>query len=142
MSCTKTKKSIYYLMKNPKILIIGEYFHSASGGGITMTNLFKGWNIENIAVAGANIHNPNFSVCNKYYKLGTLETENRFPFNLNKLGKKIRSGEIIEKKTVKSSSVILNNKKSGLKKMYIRLLNFTGLCHYKSADDDKTKPAR
>lgn len=115
----------------PKILIIGEHFHSVSGGGITMTNLFKGWKIENIAVAGENILNPNFSVCNNYYQLGSLEIEKRFPFNLNKMEKKIKSGVIVEKRTVKSCSAITKDKKSALKKMYIRLLNFTGLCHYK-----------
>lgn len=115
----------------PKILIVGQYFNVESGGGITMTNLFKGWKIENIAVAGENILNSNFSVCNKYYQLGSLETEKRFPFNLNKWGEKIKSGVILEKKTDKSSFTRVKDRESGFKRMYIRLLNFTGLCHYK-----------
>ena len=36
-------------MNYPKVLIIGQYFHTESGGGITMTNLFKGWDKEKIA---------------------------------------------------------------------------------------------
>ncbi len=35
----------------PKVLIIGETFHLNSGGGITLSNLFKGWPIEMLANA-------------------------------------------------------------------------------------------
>src|SRR5450755_3342749 len=108
-------------MRYPKILIIGQYFNTESGGGITMTNLFKGWDKESIAVAAENMHNLNFAVCNKYYQLGSLETIRRFPFNLNRWGKYIKSGVIYEKKIDKSASFIYTNKKSGLKKMYVRL---------------------
>lgn len=118
-------------MKYPKVLIVGQYFNSDSGGGITMTNLFKGWDKESIAVIAENIHNPNFAVCNKYYQLGSLETKKRFPFNLNRWGTSIKSGVIAEKKAEKSSSLIHSVKKSESRKMYVRFLHFSGLYHYK-----------
>jgi len=58
-------------MKYPKVLIVGQYFNIRSGGGITMTNLFKDWDKENIAVAAESIVDPNFAACNKYYQLGS-----------------------------------------------------------------------
>jgi glycosyltransferase involved in cell wall biosynthesis len=119
-------------MKYPKVLIVGQYFNIRSGGGITMTNLFKGWDKENIAVAAEDIINPDFSVCNKYYRLGALETKRRFPFNLNRWGKHISSGIIYEKETlVFSTRVVTVAKESGLQKKYLRLLRFSGLYHYK-----------
>jgi len=35
----------------PKILIFGQPFNTYSGGGITLTNLFRGWPKDRIAVA-------------------------------------------------------------------------------------------
>lgn len=118
-------------MKYPKILIIGQYFNTGSGGGITMTNLFKGWDKENIAVAARDIYNPNFEVCHQYYQLGTLENKSKFPFNLNRWGKHIKSGVIFEKEVSASSSLTGDLRKSRFKKMYLHLLHFTGLFHYK-----------
>src|SRR5450432_4070551 len=69
-------------MGYPKVLIVGNYFELSSGGGITMTNLFKGWDIERIAVAGERIKNPDYSVCRTYYQLGYPENKRRFPFFL------------------------------------------------------------
>jgi len=116
----------------PKILIVGQYFNSTSGGGITMTNLFKDWNRENIAVAAQDIYNPNFEACNKHYQLGTLEIKRIFPFNLNR-GTFIKSGTIIPpKRNIEKLSIVSTFKQSRLKKLYVGLLHFTGLYHYKS----------
>ena len=60
-------------MNYPKILIIGQYFASTSGAGITMTNLFKGWDIEKIPATAENIHDPDFDICNKYCQIGSQE---------------------------------------------------------------------
>lgn len=122
-------------MYYPKILIIGQYFNTTSGGGITMTNLFKGWDKDNIAVAAENICNPNFEACNKYYQLGSLEIKRRFPFNLNHWRKPIYSGIVREKKPSMFPTPSTGGKKSGSKKiflLYLHLLHFTGLYHYKS----------
>ena len=69
-------------MTYPKVLIIGQQFDKRSGGGITLTNLFYGWDINKIAVAASEINNPDFSVCNRFYCIGTSEIERDFPFNL------------------------------------------------------------
>ena len=118
-------------MNYPKILIVGQYFNTTSGGGITMTNLFKDWKKENIAVAAQDIYNPNFEVCNKYYRLGSLEIKRRFPFNLNPWAKPIKSG-IINGPKIFGESSTNTVKNSLLKKIYLSLLHFTGLYHYKS----------
>jgi glycosyltransferase involved in cell wall biosynthesis len=122
-------------MRYPKILIIGQYFNTASGGGITMTNLFKGWDKENIAVAAESISNADFTVCNKYYQLGSLEIKRRFPFNLNPWKKAIPSGAVPAKK-IPAAAALLPDPKKGVPGnsflLYLRLLHFTGLYHYKS----------
>ena len=35
----------------PKVLIIGQPFNNDTGGGITLTNLFNGWDRDKLAVA-------------------------------------------------------------------------------------------
>lgn len=120
-------------MNDPKILIIGQSFNSNSGGGITMTNLFQGWNKENIAVAGSNIINPDFSICNNYYQLGSSEIKKKFPFNLIKWSKEMKSGVIAEKKNNHTYSFKADrNKIPRLKKIYINFLYFSGLIYYKN----------
>ena len=79
-------------MNYPKVLIIGEQFDRRSGSGITLSNLFWGWNIENIAVASSEIFSPDVSVCNKYYYLGYQEIKWKFPFNLKLLTQKNKPG--------------------------------------------------
>ena len=68
----------------PKILIIGQPFNNYSGGGITITNLFKGWPKERIAVASTwhALYRVSTEVCSLYYLLGIEEQRWRFPFNL------------------------------------------------------------
>lgn len=118
-------------MTYPKILIVGHYFDLYSGGGITMTNLFKGWDKDRIAVIAENINHPDLSVCNKYYQLGSSETKHSFPFNLNPLKKPVRSGPVHTDPTPASSSMVNLSGISFLKKFYLRLLHFTGMFHGK-----------
>lgn len=118
-------------MKHPKVLIIGQYFNTESGGGITMTNLFKNWDKESIAVAAEDMYNADFLVCKKCYQLGFLETVKRFPFNLNRWGKQVKSGVISEKKVAKPLTFVNTSKKPIAKKIYLGFLHFTGLYHYK-----------
>ena len=39
----------------PRILIIGPPFNNFTGGGITLSNLFKGWPKDRIAVASKDL---------------------------------------------------------------------------------------
>src|ERR1035437_1790428 len=68
----------------PRILIYGQPFNDFSGGGITLSNLFKGWPKDRIAVAstGNLLQKITTEVCNTYYQLGKEEQRWRFPFNI------------------------------------------------------------
>lgn len=68
----------------PKVLIFGQPFNNYSGGGITLTNLFKGWPKDKIAVAymGHGLYNVTTDVCDTYYQLGKEEHKWSFPLNL------------------------------------------------------------
>lgn len=71
-------------MSFPKILIFGQPFNNFSGGGITLTNLFKGWPKDKIAVAflGHGLLNVTTDICDTYYQLGCEEHKWIFPFNM------------------------------------------------------------
>lgn len=82
-------------MSLPKVLIIGQPFNNNTGGGITLTNLFSGWDRDKIAVACSGyllLDNIDPTVCNTYYQLGNKEHKWIFPFNL--LKRKYPSGLI------------------------------------------------
>jgi glycosyltransferase involved in cell wall biosynthesis len=76
----------------PKVLIFGQPFNDFSGGGITLTNLFKGWPKSKIAVTfiGHGLLNVTTDVCDTYYQLGSEEHKWIFPFNL--IQRKFKSG--------------------------------------------------
>lgn len=118
-------------MKYPRVLIIGEYFNLRSGGGITLTNLFYGWDKNNIAVVSREINNPDFSVCKKGYRLGYLENKRRFPFNLRLWGGKTGSQEVSELTNPQIISCEKKTKKSDLKSLYVEFLKWTNLINYK-----------
>ena len=71
-------------MSFPRILIFGQPFNNFTGGGITLTNLFKDWPKERIAVTylGHGLQNVTTDVCDIYYQLGREEHKWKFPFNL------------------------------------------------------------
>jgi glycosyltransferase involved in cell wall biosynthesis len=71
-------------MSFPKILIIGQPFNNFSGGGITLSNLFKGWPRDKIAVAytGHGLYSVTTDICNTIYQLGEEEHRWVFPFSL------------------------------------------------------------
>ncbi len=79
-------------MSNGKVLIFGQTFNNRHGGGITLTNLFRGWPKDKIAVTdtGHMMHDIITDVCDTYYQLGSDEFKWLFPFNF--LQKKYRSG--------------------------------------------------
>jgi len=79
-------------MDYPRVLIIGQPFNNRHGGGITLTNLFKGWDKSKIAVAdsGHMMNDVTRDVCDTYYQLGNEEYKWLFPFNL--IQKKYKSG--------------------------------------------------
>jgi len=79
-------------MSIPKVLIFGQPFNSQHGGGITLSNLFRGWDKDRIAVAakGHVMNNLTTEICDIYFQLGTDEYKWRFPFRL--LQRQFKSG--------------------------------------------------
>jgi glycosyltransferase involved in cell wall biosynthesis len=71
-------------MNYPKILIIGQSFNKKNGGGVTISNLFKDWPKDRLAVASNNnlYSDLDTSVCNTYYQLGYGSKLHPFPLNI------------------------------------------------------------
>lgn len=71
---------------NRRVLIFGQPFNLSSGGGITLSNLFKSWPKENIAVLYAPWGEDDYTtdICDTYYQIGNEEHFWRFPFYLFK----------------------------------------------------------
>lgn len=92
----------------PRILIFNQSFNSYSGGGITLSNLFKGWPKERIAVLSYPymLTDITHDICENYYQIGQHEYKWLFPFSLFKQiypsgvinGHKIKSGYMIRAK--------------------------------------------
>lgn len=118
----------------PKVLIFGQPFNSYSGGGITLTNLFKGWPKDRIAVTyiGHGLFNATADVCDNYYQLGIEEHRWIFPFNL--FQRKFPSGpKIISEK----AEVPINFIQTGIRyrlvnRVFYPLLHWTGIFHIAS----------
>ncbi len=81
-------------MHIPKVLIVGQPFNTNFGGGITLANLFGGWDTNKLAVVctAHMFNNLNQDICDTYYLLGTEEYKWMFPFNF--LQKKFTSGYV------------------------------------------------
>lgn len=116
----------------PKVLIVGETFRLNGGGGITLINLFKNWNPENIAIVTERINETTFnSGCKKFYRLGNLEFKIPFPFNIiNRIpisGEfKIKEQEDTQR-PVQPSKNIVQRIKFSVEKAYYKSLIFWGL---------------
>lgn len=121
----------------PKILIIGQSFNKKNGGGVTISNLFKGWPKERLAVAS----NDNLkkglddSVCEIYYQLGYKNKLHPFPLNI--ILPKINCGIIpIQKNIVTTAATTTQSEKlqSGhhqtIYKVLFALLHFFGLYNF------------
>ncbi len=116
----------------PKVLIVGQSFNSDTGGGITLSNLFKGWERDKLAVTCSGyllLDNIDTDVCNLYYQLGEKEQKWRFPFSF--LKRKYKSGLLrftdqkIQNMTIPKSkirvSIIMN--------VFYPLLQYMGIMH-------------
>jgi glycosyltransferase involved in cell wall biosynthesis len=127
------KNELYY----PKVLIVGQCFDDNTGGGITLSNLFKGWPKERIAVASPKIISRNFMdqepISYQYYQIGYSENKKTFPFNLFQM--KYKSGTIKKDEdnnnlsNIPKSTIILKIRKFLLKHVFIYFRKY-GLYQY------------
>ncbi len=118
---------------NTKVLIYGQPFNNFSGGGITLSNLFKGWSKDNIAVLSTPfmLRTISFEICDRYYQIGKNEYHWKFPFSLYK--ETFPSGKIEEGK-IKTNNYVMKEK-DGLRqiissKLLNPLIQLFGLSHY------------
>lgn len=119
----------------PKVLIIGQTFNDFSGGGITLSSLFKDWPKERLANLSYPfmIHNSTTKICDTYYQIGKEEISWRFPFYLFK--QKFESGRL----RVPSHHKISVIKESRSMRHYISsniltpLMRWTGMVHFVSS---------
>ena len=117
-----------------RVLIFGQPFNDFSGGGITLSNLFKGWPKDKIAVAflGHGLFNVTTDICQTYYQLGREEHKWIFPFNL--IQRKFESGL---KNLTPSKEVPINHIHKGLRYQLVNdifypFLRWIGVFHFAS----------
>ena len=66
----------------PRILFVTSHaFNHVSGGGITFSNLFRGWPSDCLATVHNDPEPISDDVCSRYYALGSNEIDLIFPFN-------------------------------------------------------------
>jgi glycosyltransferase involved in cell wall biosynthesis len=65
----------------PRVLVFGVGFDSYSGGGITLSNLFRGWPVSRLAVADFAARGGTAAVAGDEYRLGTREQAWVWPFS-------------------------------------------------------------
>jgi glycosyltransferase involved in cell wall biosynthesis len=116
-----------------KVLIISHQgFDMRSGGGITMSNLFRGWDKKHIALAGELKDNHEQEICENYYYLGPNECKHRFPFNFRR---RIRKNQTFLHDTSSDQTDMVNVKSGNPavpeKGLLSDLLDYTGLNHYR-----------
>lgn len=119
----------------PKILIISETFKMNSGGGITLSNLFRGYPKECLANAIDSSYIPmieNDEICDNFYSIGAKEKKNIFTsifFNGKAFsGKyKYRNSDTITLNKQTNNTFIIKQK---LYKFLINCINFLGVNHF------------
>ncbi|WP_339923349.1 glycosyltransferase [uncultured Cyclobacterium sp.] len=122
-------------MPFPKVLILNQPFNNVSGGGITLSNLFKGWKKDHLAVVClGHLFNEKtqLDICDKYYQLGHKEHVWKFPLSL--LKRKYPSGTIkIDKKKENIQTIEKSPLRVTLLNNYINpTLNWMGVLNWAS----------
>src|SRR5665647_1571478 len=115
-------------MSLPRVLIFGQPFNRNSGGGITLSNLFNGWEKDKIAVActGHMTNNLTTDICDYYYQLGNKEHKWVFPFN--KFQKHFESGVL--KITDDNQEINQVLSKPGIRKKFVDQIFYPSLRYF------------
>ena len=110
----------------PKVLIIGQNFTSTTGGGITLSNLFKDWPKEKLALVAESKEALDFTKCSNYYRMGYAEMKMPFPFNL--FQRRTQGGLLTEAITIGAVEIKKTiGWKKRLKGIVDEMLNYSGL---------------
>ena len=122
------------MTETPRVLIFGQPFNNLTGGGITLSNLFKGWPRDKLAVVatGHVLYYASPDMCDNYYQLGDEEHKWKFPFSL--FQRRFTSGE---KKFAAHNEVPANKNISSLRFNFVNhvfypALSWLGLIHLSS----------
>jgi glycosyltransferase involved in cell wall biosynthesis len=123
-------------MALPKVLILNQPFNNRTGGGITLTNLFAGWDTGQLAVVckGHLLRDEiDQSICQTYYQLGQKEHKWIFPFSIFK--RKYPSGLISfkESEIQKLSAPVSKWRLKLILDYFYPLLNYSGMYHAASS---------
>lgn len=101
------------------------------GGGITLSNLFRGWDVDKIAVVatGHVMYSVTTDICTNYYQLGRDEFKWKFPFN--NIQRKFPSGPM---SIVNFTEQKTKSKKKALRRVIVNrvfypVLEWLGLFH-------------
>ena len=120
----------------PKVLILNQPFVDNTGGGVTLSNLFSGWDSQKLAVACSGYlitDRLNTDQCQNYYQLGSEERKWIFPFNL--FGRRYYSGTVSLKKHSKkenTDSQDLKFREKLIRNYAEPFVEYTGLDHFKA----------
>lgn len=119
--------------KYPRILIIGGVIDYKWGGGITLSNLFKGWPKDKIAIASKEISKEGGNICSNYYRFGYQEEKRIWPFRL--FQPKYYSGPFLlqnERNSENHDLIEIHGSKYNpkIKNFIIQVLHFLGIYYW------------
>ncbi len=70
-------------MKTPRVLVVSpSVFNNYSGGGVLLTNLFRGWPMDSLATVHGDPLPVDHSVCDRFFRVGTDEIHWAWPLSL------------------------------------------------------------
>ena len=111
------------IKKFPRVLVIGQAFHYRSGGGVTISNLFRGWDKNKLFSIISDRETPSNDICNEFYKL-----------NYKERTRKIFWKYVNKEKTSSDTNQFKQSKnlifKSYLKKYILIILTYFGVNHF------------
>ncbi len=119
-------------MDFPRVVIVNsDAFNSYTGGGITLSNLFRGWPKTMIASAHTESFDLDKTICEKYYRLGREEL--RFSWPASKIINRIwgwQPGKINAMLLAgKKRNAIIENRKGEFLLSVYKLISEDGLQH-------------
>ncbi len=106
----------------PRVLFVTPHaFNGVTGGGITFSNLFRGWPMERLATVHDDPEPTTDDVCSRYYTLGSAEIDYVWP--LGALRRRLRTdGRVGSSATSNASSAANGGRAARLKSLAIAML--------------------